>query len=263
MFSQEIISRIVHFVPESQLAKFCRINGSFQRAAEPRLYDQLYLGDPSQTALACHSLANNARLAGHVRIMWLYQDRRRTLSVHFWESVHQALMHTINLDVLVIIDPALSNSWILHGTSFQLREANFRFYWDDHLVEFLQFQRRLRSLQTMSVHGEFQPATLPLLQMYEGPLLVAGELLTTSPLTHLQAYFEIEALAENYLLIPNLALASKTLRTLSLLEVPEEISMGTFDRCSKFAPQLYHIGIFPLPNSKVPCFLRALDLSRK
>jgi hypothetical protein len=262
---QEICSRIVQWTKQTDLPALCLISKAFLRAAECKLYEHLYIGDPAVSYRACQTIASRDRIALHVRTLWLYQDRRRSnsrgaLSPQFWTIVHAALTKTLNLDVLGIADPTYSNSWVLKDARFQLREANVRFTWDAHLVEFLQSQNRLRTLQTMNAPlppdgGDptiiaLQPGSLPSLQMYDGPLLVAAELMS-SPITNLQVFLDQESLTHTYTLIPHLASASKTLRTLSMLDVPEEVSMGIFDLCSTFIPQLRHIGVFPLLISSV------------
>jgi hypothetical protein len=263
----EICSRIVQWSAHSELSRLCLTSKAFLRAAECKLYEHLYLSDPVSSYHACQTIASKDRIALHVRTLWLYQDRRRSnnpapLTPQYWMMVHSALLKTLNLDVLVIVDPETTNSWVLRETRFQLREANLRFTWDAHLVEFLQTQNRLRSLQTTVILTSadteettvlgLQPGSLPALEMYEGPILAAAELIY-SPVTNLQVFLEQETLSQSFSLLPRLVLISKSLRSLSILEIPEEISLSVFDLCSQYAPHLCHIGIFPIPNTSVGC----------
>ncbi|KAF5374182.1 hypothetical protein D9615_008866 [Tricholomella constricta] len=259
--SGEICARIVQSlgpvtrrgVP-GHLAALCRTCKAFQREAEVKLYDSLFFSDPARAHLACRTVSQNERLALLVRTFWFsYESRRPALPRQFWMGVQNALNQMSNLENLSIFDNTLANSWILDPThiKFQLHDAKLRFTWDATLIQFLESQPKLQKLQTIdrSVDTDrlpLSPGSLLALNSFDGTLMVGMHMLS-SPLTHLQMLLENEVLPQFMSLLPRLWNVHKTLRALSLLELPEELVPDTLSILSSTCPNLVHIGLFPLP----------------
>jgi hypothetical protein len=82
---------------------------------------------------------------------------------------------------------------------------------------------------------------------------VVGIQLCNSPLTHLQMIVdrEHEVLEQVLPLLPLLSKVHKTLRGLSLLDLPEEFVLKSLKIISTACPMLRHIGLMPLPATNV------------
>ena len=98
---------------------------------------------------------------------------------------------------------------------------------------------------------------LPLLNTVECPLGLAHTFVR-SPLTHLQVLGDSGAVArapdrDAHLLhlIPQLAFARKTLRSLSLYDVPETRTGDVISLTAEHCPQLRYLGTLPLPAGPV------------
>ncbi|GLB45335.1 hypothetical protein LshimejAT787_2100950 [Lyophyllum shimeji] len=257
--SAEICARIVRSLGSvarrgpGDLAALCRTCKAFQREAEVRLYDALYLSDPARAHLACTTVSANERLALLVRTFCFTVETRRPLTHSFWLVVKHALDQMHNLEHLVLYDSTFANGWVLEPTQirFQLRDAKLRFMWDAQLVAFLEGQRKLQSLHTFDRLDDTNrvppaPGSLPLLRNFDGTLMVGMQLLD-SPLTHLQMMVDREMLPSLAGLLPRLRSVHKTLRSLSLLDVPEDLVAETSAILASVCPNLVYLGLIPLP----------------
>lgn len=113
---------------------------------------------------------------------------------------------------------------------------------------------------------ESEPETfdLPLLATVECPLRLAHAFVS-SPLTHLQVLgdpgAEVQAPGRDahlLRLVPRLARAHKTLRSLSLFDVPEARTADIIALAAQHCPQLRYLGVLPLPLGPVcPLSLRS------
>ncbi|KAG5735080.1 hypothetical protein E4T56_gene20502 [Termitomyces sp. T112] len=281
--SPELQSKIVHSLSSSPtqttttLHALCLTSKSFYREAEPHLYASLSLTSPQQAYLACRTLAANKRLAKLVRAFWFNDETQNRNNGHglprrFWEGIRSALAGMKKLQRLCLFDTELSNAWILDpagyttissNTStiafeppFQLHEAKLHFTWDTHLVSFLSTQRALNTLQTFDIIEDAVPrlplpeGSLPLLQRFDGTLMVAHNILRLGcPLTNLQAAIEDGVHAPEYVLgfLRRLAGVGKTLKALSVLEMPEGLAGDAVDIIVSLCPNLMYIGLVPLP----------------
>ena len=263
--SPELCSRIVQWINQRRgdLAALCLTCKAFQREAEIKLYETLMLGDPNRAHIACSTIATQERFGCLVRSIYLYQDTRRQtlLPRQFWVTVQGALTRMHNLEFLFICDPSFSNSWILDPTKikFQLREAKLRFTWDTRLVKFLESQKKLRLLQNFDgsedhVRLGIQPHALPALQVFDGPLMIAAQLVSC-PLTHIQVIIDPEVAPQLLSLLPRLAKVHATLRGLNFLEMPDELVSKALSIVSTTCPNLRHIGLLPLPWHSVSLLL--------
>ena len=261
--SPEICAKIVQFVGfASDLASLSRVCKAFQASAQARLFKEIILQDPETTYLVCQSInGKNGRLGSFVRRFWMVRDARRmrdtrsSMSRTIWQEIHNALRNMANLQFLQIQDPTASNSWILASPfpEFQLLEVNIEFMWDANVVSFLQTQKRLRYLQSLDSMEDGPPCPVPsgalkTLESYNGPILIANELLG-SPLIHLQVMTD----EESVLLMPNilsdLGSINKSLRSLSILFLPQEILLEALQLISRsaFVNNLRYLGLLPLP----------------
>jgi hypothetical protein len=164
------------------------------------------------------------------------------------------------LDTILIWDPTVSNTWIFDPShvKLQLREAKLRLMWDACLVQFLETQTNLRSLQVLNSPAQEQrsaihPQALRSLETFDGPLLIAVQLLSC-PLTHLQVSVDAEAASQLLSVLPHLAKTSRTLRALNLLDIPEDLATSAALLISKACPELHYLGILPLPSQNVSLF---------
>ena len=261
--SPEISRRIAQLASSrrSDLCALCLTCKAFQREAEVRLYDGLSFSEPQRAHQACRTIIEHERLALLVRTFWFVQETRRPLPLGqpFWLSIKAALNRMHNLEFLILFDSSFSNTWVLDPSQikFQLHEAKLRFTWDASLVDFLESQPTLRSLTLFDDVNDLMrvgllPGYLPVLQVFDGPFMV-GIQLWNSPLTHLQMIIdrEHEVLDQVLPLLPLLAKVYKTLRGLSLLDLPEELVLKSLKIISTACPMLRHIGLMPLPISNV------------
>jgi len=258
LLSPELCSRIVRWVRRSDLQALCLTCKAFQPKAETKLYEVILLGDPDAVYRVCKSIVSKNHLGPHVRTFFIYHDQQRpqqrAYPPLFWDAVHSALAKMPNLDTVLIYDPTISNTWIFdpNHVKFQLREAKLHLVWDARIVHFLETQKKLRSLQVLNNPAQekragIHPKALRSLEIFDGPLLVAAELLS-SPLTHLQAYIGNEARSQLLSVIPHLAKTSRTLRALNLLDIPEDLVNTVTLLISTACPGLHFLGILPLPT---------------
>lgn len=224
----------------------------------------MILRDAESTFLGCHAiLARNAFRGPYVRRIFIYQDARRATARNnlsaappqFWLVIQHALTKTENLETFCIHDPTISHSWILNHTDFkfQLREATLRLPWDSNTVSFLQTQRKLLILSVADARDDgplfpLPPGALPMLEVFSGPALVAAELLG-SPLKRVQMTTDEETAPLVPTIVADLGKIMKTLRTLSILGLPEEFVLETVHlvATSVLASQLRYLGLLRLP----------------
>ncbi|KAI8986296.1 hypothetical protein BD414DRAFT_56130 [Trametes punicea] len=260
----EIFSAIVSYAAPRDLLTLSRTSRAFQRAAEPRIYESMTLRDAQSIYLGCHALlARNASRAPYVKRMVIYQDPRRVTARNnlaaappqFWLAVQHALTKTVNLESLVVHDPTCAHSWILdhEHIKFQLREATLRLPWDAHTVSFLQTQHKLLSLAVADAREDgplypLSPAALPILETFNGPVLVVAEVLG-SPLKRIQMTVEEETTPFVTTIVAGLGKIMKTLRNLCIVGLPEDLVLETLYlvSISGFASQLRYLGVLPLP----------------
>ncbi|KAJ8496282.1 hypothetical protein ONZ51_g1198 [Trametes cubensis] len=260
----EIYSAIVSYASTRDLLALSRTSKAFQRAAEPKIYECMILRDAESTFLGCHAiLARNAFRGPYVRRIFIYQDARRATARNnlsaappqFWLVIQHALTKTENLETFCIHDPTISHSWILNHTDFkfQLREATLRLPWDSNTVSFLQTQRKLLILSVADARDDgplfpLPPGALPMLEVFSGPALVAAELLG-SPLKRVQMTTDEETAPLVPTIVADLGKIMKTLRTLSILGLPEEFVLETVHlvATSVLASQLRYLGLLRLP----------------
>jgi len=161
-----------------------------------------------------------------------------------------------SLEYLFLQDPTFASSWVLSDVAhipFQLLEAKLSFYWDTHLVKFLESQNKLKSLHTIDGPLNDPPlhleaGSLPELRTFDGPLAAAEHIVHVgSSLTHLQVVLDKNSEVDILAFISKLSHLTSSLRALSVLHLPEGLAFGVFRSITKACPQLRHIGTIPLP----------------
>ena len=270
----EVCSRIVNWVKSSDygtLTALCLSSKTLHRAAEPRLYHQLYLTDSLTAYYACQTIVSCDRIALHVKTFWTMFNERRWnssrnhLNPQFWDIIHLSLRKMHNLRVLSIGDPSCPSAWIFGQCQFQLQDAELRFNWDAELVHFLDTQSQLHHLRITNPRQSsteldsppllaLPPGALSSLSVFDGSLITAVEFVS-SPITHLQISIGQDGIEDAEHLLGQLAMFSRTLTSISIIDFPNSIS--TLDLFSVTFPHLRHVGIIPLPFGDVSdmCFL--------
>lgn len=253
----EVCHRIVHWTRRRDLPALCLSSKSLQKSAETKLYETIMSSDVSVIFRACESIVLQDRLGPYVHSFYVYQITRRTQELPrcFWQMVQKALSKMRCLDVLCIHDPAHSNTWVLSDSDIlqlQLREANFRLPWDEHLVRFLESQSKLTQFQFIGGLDEDAPrlkaGSLPNLCTFDGKLALAMQLLTVPcHLRHLRIPSDRDTNKNLLDFIPHLTSISRTLRSLNIIHVPEEMSVEAIKLISFMCPDLHYLGIIPLP----------------
>ncbi|KAG1810894.1 uncharacterized protein BJ212DRAFT_1278610 [Suillus subaureus] len=254
----EACHRIVHWTRRCDLTALCLTSKSLQKSAEIKLYEVIMSGDINVIFRACESIVSQERLGPYVRSFYLYQNARRTqteLPTRFWNMIQKALWKMRCLDVLYIDDPARANTWILSDIPkipFQLREANFRLPWNRHIIKFLESQNKLRQFQFSGGIDEdapqFEDGSLPDLCTFDGHLASAMQLLSLPcGLRHLRIPLDRSTNKQLLDFIPNLTALSRTLRSLNIIHMPEELSVEAIKLISFVCPDLHYVGIIQLP----------------
>ncbi|KIJ60312.1 hypothetical protein HYDPIDRAFT_99133 [Hydnomerulius pinastri MD-312] len=257
--SPEICSRIVRWTRRSDLAALCLTCKPLQREAEAKLYEVIMSGNIQITFRACQSIVSQPRLGLYVRSFYVFQDSRRgqrEISEQFWGTMQLALSKMRSLEYLLIHDPVFTNSWVLGDIAhipFQLLEARLNFYWDVHLVKFLESQNKLKSLHTIdgpddSTSLQLEAGSLPELRIFDGPLVAVQYIVPIAmTLTHLQVVLDTDSRVDLLTFIPTLSHVASSLRALSILHLPEGQAMEVFRSIASTCPHLRHIGTIPLP----------------
>ncbi|KAI0775609.1 hypothetical protein BD413DRAFT_279821 [Trametes elegans] len=262
----ELLSAIVSYASTQDILTLSHTSKALQRAAEPRLYENVVFNDAESTYFGCHAiLVRGAFRAPYVKRIQVFQDPRRAVGRNnlaaappqFWMSFQHVLTKTVNLEYLFFHPPTMMNSWLLDHEDFrfQLREAQLRLPWDSHMVSFLQTQQKLLSLATVDAREDgplypLPPTALPVLEIFNGPALIVAELLG-SPLKRLQMIADEETAPILPTIVADLSKIMKPLRTLSIVRLPEEFVLETFQLISAavFAPRLRYLGVLPLPTA--------------
>ena len=267
---QEVCSRIVNWIKSNDLrtlTNLCLTSKAFHRAAEPRLYHQLYFTDSLTAYYVCQTIASCDRIALHVKTFWtLFNERRwnssrNHLNPQFWDVLHLALRKMLNLQVIAIGDPSCPSAWIFRQCRFQLQEAELRMDWDADLVRFLDTQSQLHSLRITNPRLSsteldrlpllaLSQGALPSLRIFDGSLTAAIEF-ASSPITHLQVSLGQDGTEDAGHSVKQLAILSGTVTSISVIDLPYSTSVGAFDFFSLAFPHLRHIGIVPLPFGDV------------
>jgi len=213
----------------------------------------------------CQTIASCDRIALHVKTFWtLFNERRwnssrNHLNPQFWDALHLALRKMHNLQVIAIGDPSCPSAWIFRQCQFQLQEAELRMDWDADLVRFLDTQSQLQSLRITNPRLSsteldrlpplaLSQGALPSLRIFDGSLIAALEFVS-SPITHLQVSLGQDGTEDVGHLLKQLAMFSRTLTSISVVDLPYSTSVGALDLFSLIFPHLRHIGIVPLPFS--------------
>ncbi|KAF8549742.1 hypothetical protein OG21DRAFT_1488298 [Imleria badia] len=256
MFTPDVAAHIVRWARRTDLPALCLTCKSFQHAAEPKLYEVVMSANVHATLRVCHSILANPRLAHHVRSFCFLPRHNRDIPPHFWSTLQRALSKMRSLDYLFLQDPAFASSWVLGDIPhipFQLQEARLLFYWDAHLVKFLESQNKLTTLHTIDGPANdpalfLEPGSLSDLRVFDGPLAAAQHIVHIGPsLTHLQLTLDKNSEVDLLAFIPSLIPLAPSLRALSILHLPEPLSLDVFRSITKACPQLRHIGTIPLP----------------
>ena len=268
--SPELCGRIVQVASNRRqdLLALCLTCKDFQREAEVRIYTQLVFTEPDRALGACTTVINNERLAMYVRTFWFNQDTRRSppnLGQPFWSTLQAALMVMPNIESLLLCDNSYANSWILDNPriQFRLREAKLRLTWDAHLIRFLETQTSLRSLHLYDpveevITGVLPSNAVPDLQNFDGSLMIGIQFLHSS-LSHLQLIVDCDI--DQFLdTLPRFSMVRKTLRALSLLDIPEEAVLAALKMISEVLPDLRYLGLVPYPITNVSRFFLSFFL---
>jgi hypothetical protein len=207
--------------------------------------------------VACNAVIENERLAMHVKCLWFDQsnDRQRPVDLgrEFWTVVQRALIAMCNIEVLFLCDRSFSNGWVLDNPAiqFNLKEAKLWSVWNAPLTRFLERQTSLQTLHFVDaledITHRITPGALPDLRIFDGAFMVALQLLSC-PLHHLQVTIDSDP---KQLPLQRLGSFRKTLRSLNLLDVPEEWSSRFLKIVCATLPDLKHIGIFSYPMLSV------------
>jgi hypothetical protein len=289
-----IISSITSHARVSDLPSLCLTTKSFYSSATQRLYNSLILTNPSTAFLACETLARTPGLATHVRGLVLgpgpprvWQALQRALEALPLLEVFAIDARGTRLSWVLPLAP-----------SFRLRDLRLCIPWDAQVAAFVRSQTTLRALWVLELAEDYSPSSqpalapassgsrhadavevaaestnpepvpetldLPLLATVECPLRLAHTF-ARSPLTHLQVLGDSGADArapgrDPHLLrlIPRLARANKTLRSLSLYDVPEACTVDILALAAHHCPQLRYLGVLPLPPGPVRPFFSAI-----
>ena len=255
----DVCGRIVRWARRSDLTALCLTCKSLQREAEAKLYEMI-MSDNIQIAFrACQSIISQPRLGPYVRSFCFLPDSRRApreIPEQFWTTLQLALSRMRSLEYLFLQDPTFASSWVLSDIAripFQLLEARLLFYWDIHLVKFLESQNKLKILHTVDGPANdstlhLEAGSLPELSIFDGPLAAAEHIVHVgSTLTHLQVVLDKNSEADVLAFIPKLAHITSSLRALRMLHLPEGLSIDVFRSITIACPQLRHMGTISLP----------------
>ncbi|KAH8082445.1 hypothetical protein BXZ70DRAFT_1002581 [Cristinia sonorae] len=259
----EILNRIVQQLRPVDLPPLCRVNKMFQRVTERKLYNNLILGDVNLAYRVYMSLIAHDGMRGpYVKRLWFYIDPRRGvtrghLAHQFWQMMQVALSTMTELKDLLIHDPAGTATWILDPDEmrFQLHTAKFRLQWDDDMVAFLQSQHQLKHLQTLDAHDITRVVPLPEghlreLEAFEGPLLVAAEMLSCPSLSHLRVIVDEEVFQLLPQFVENIVTSDPPLRSLHVNVIPDPVVEETLEALTvdpKCCARIQHLGVIMMP----------------
>ncbi|KAI0262410.1 hypothetical protein BC834DRAFT_828916 [Gloeopeniophorella convolvens] len=263
-----VISLVVEHARWLDLASLCLTSKFLSASAARRLYNSLILSDPVIALHACETLASSPRLAAHVRTLLVGPG-----PPPLWHAFQRALEVLPNLGVLSVEARGLPVSWVLpRAPPFRLRDLRLSIPWDAKAAAFVRAQPTLRALRvheppadnaiSLAAPGPNAPPPndapadadtdseikLPFLASLECSPRIACAFVR-SPLTHLQIFGDPGGPGASHLLrlIPRLAHARATLRSLTLYDVPEASSVSVTALTAQYCPQLQRLGVLPLP----------------
>lgn len=262
----EILTRIVSLVygPNRQdVLALCLACKAMQVFAEPLLFEQINVPIPLACLAVCKTLAENPRLALHVRRFVFAADSRHTRRPSppgeaLWSAIQSALEKMTQLNFLLLSDTTFSHSWVFGSPTLptRLRELRIRVAWDAHTVSFVSRQKDLRFLQVYdaiddagSVQHRFVAIQLPALETFDGTLSI-GVQFTICHILRMQLTIDCESQSA-LALLARFAPLHGSLRALSLLDVSEEMTLPIFELLLRILPDLHHIGILPYPVTTV------------
>ena len=233
---------------------------------------------------------------------------RLVLGHAFWAAVHGALGTMKGLEYLVLYDTSFANSWVLNavggegagGTDVEeekgasgceVIETKLRFRWDEHVVKFLEKQKKLAVVQVQapeygagmqhSVHhsqgrlgGSLETplavGSLPVLRIFDGTLGAGLEVVRVgAPVTNLQVVVERDAMDAGEGVDPYEGLeedlrvfvkVGKILKSLNLIDVPEEMVGKVVSVLAAVCLGLVYLGLLPLPVLNVSFFFLVVNL---
>ncbi|TFK68402.1 hypothetical protein BDN72DRAFT_841785 [Pluteus cervinus] len=265
----------------STLSSLCLTSKFLHRIAEPHLYTHLMFFDPHHTNLACQTILRRPQLGLHVRTFCHHPEPRRFphLPQAFWLLISKVLCCMKNLDCLMLSDDAtFSHTWVLlappdsgcDGLPSQIRDIKLKMAWDNNVLKFIQHQSKVNQFRVYSPFDDanaltplLDPPLVPLsLQVFDG-YFPAIWYFCQCPLTHAQIV--VPSIPPGPLpgdtllpLFQRLASAHKTLRSLSLLDLPPTVAPDVVNAAAQYLPALRHLGVLALPIRDRHTFLRPL-----
>ncbi|KAL5524255.1 hypothetical protein ACEPAF_9395 [Sanghuangporus sanghuang] len=260
-----VASRIARYSNQHTLSTLARTTRTLQEAAEKLLYDYVELFPHPSVFPLLETLARCPRVARYVRSYVLttnppYRitaELQRTMETvvclrEFWERVGASLAHLADLDLLILVDPTIAQSWVLdRARSLRTAEAQLAMAWDEHVARFLKAQDRLRCL-TITEVAENVPImvlprdSLPCLFQFEGPLMIV-DLLLHCPITHLKFPVDTEDAVSLLPLVLSELNQLKKLRSLSITLLPADMVLQSMEIISTSCPNLQYLSHIPLP----------------
>lgn len=272
----ELYSRIVQWASHRDLASLCLTSKAFLLTAQTRLYTNLHLNSATLAFQVCRILINSPHnLASHVKHFVAYHGQRTALPEAFWLVIAGALQKMHGLESLAIVDPAEggeNNSWVLEGIRAEgIKEVKLRLGWDKFVRGFIERQPRLRFFHCMDRPEDVfhlvpaapgPPGPFSCLQTVDAAMVVVAEILESSscPITHLQAHIDVEFGTQVLEFIPHLVKIKNTLRSLNLIDIPEEVVGKTLKLIAMYCPGVKHLGVVPLPCQNVRLHLISIIL---
>ncbi|KAF9000063.1 hypothetical protein BDQ17DRAFT_1410444 [Cyathus striatus] len=183
-----------------------------------------------------------------------------------WDLVREGLSGMRNLESLLLVYTGEgTGGWVLDppsedGWCFCLKELRIRMGYDVALLSFLQNQPTLRTLHIHPIEcppllQPLPPAIhLPLLTTYDGTLSLLPLLLShiVPPLTGIQLLIDINSTKDTTSLdtalsaLRALSKVGKTLRGLSMHDIPDDWVAPFLSVVSKTCPYLRHLGVIPV-----------------
>ncbi|KAL5519700.1 hypothetical protein ACEPAG_1360 [Sanghuangporus baumii] len=286
--SREAYQLIVQFVnSRSDLYALTLTSRAFQRTAERALYNTLVLSDPSITVDICRTLSHNPRLGVLVDALTIFasphkeddsdNDDVAELPGEYWTCIASALAQTTRLRHLNIhADGETAFAWVLREAKFKLESFYCDLTWDRDLVNFLNFQDRLRDLylsdfpppSPTSIHDEtsgaaessssnnlaIRPDALPALSILECSFIDAvAALVPGRPVTRVKTCFSREdapgKTEELRKLAASLQHSSTRIRSLDLADASytEDFSLAVLGTMQRRLPELRYFGTLVLP----------------
>lgn len=156
--SMEARHLIVQYASRGDVCVLARVCKDFQVVAERSLYNALHLSGIDATMSVCNLLASQPRVATYVESLTIAarddesageEEAPSHIPEEYWRSlgaglrsVHRLLHLTIQVDFI----GHSTHAWILDGCQFRLRVFHCDLAWDEHLVDFLNYQDELEDL---------------------------------------------------------------------------------------------------------------------